>query len=305
MSGGSERSRRVTGAGVELEVIERGDPTKETILLVHGYPDSQRVWTAIANELAAEYHVVTYDVRGAGLSEAPPTRGDYALEFLSKDLEAVIDAVSPGRPVHLVGHDWGSIQSWESVTEPRFEAKLASFTSISGPCLDHVGYWAKEHRSLDPKKLRRLLRQAMKSWYIYAFHTPVAPLFWMFGNHERFAQVLAAKEGLPRDPERERTLARDGKNGIHLYRANMLQRFLRPRHRATNVPVQVIAPTKDAYVSPWLSENLERFVPNVHRREVDARHWVIVERPAEVAGWIREMARFVGGRGPAPSEARP
>ena len=54
--------------------------------------------------------------RGAGASGSPSRLEDYVLDRLVEDFIAVADAVSPDRPVHLVAHDWGSIQSWDTVT---------------------------------------------------------------------------------------------------------------------------------------------------------------------------------------------
>lgn len=97
----------VTG-GVELCVAELGDAGKPTVVLVHGYPDSKEVWSDVAVRLAEHWHVVLYDVRGHGRSTAPkPLRGGFTLEKLTDDFLAVIDTVSPDRPVHVVGHDWG------------------------------------------------------------------------------------------------------------------------------------------------------------------------------------------------------
>jgi pimeloyl-ACP methyl ester carboxylesterase len=106
------RERWVRTNGVELCVAELGDPRQPTVVLVHGYPDSKEVWSRVARRLAGRFHVVLYDVRGHGRSTAPlPLRGGFTLEKLTDDFLAVADAVSPGRPVHLVGHDWGSVQS--------------------------------------------------------------------------------------------------------------------------------------------------------------------------------------------------
>lgn len=135
--------RTVHSAGVDLAVFEQGDPAAPTVLLVHGYPDTHRVWDDVAEDLAADHHVVRYDVRGAGESSVPAGRAEYRLELLAADLFAVADAVSPDRPVHVVAHDWGSLQSWEAVTEPGAERRLASYTTMSGPCLDHMGHWIR------------------------------------------------------------------------------------------------------------------------------------------------------------------
>lgn len=171
------RERRVRTGGVELCVAELGDPGQPTVVLVHGYPDSKEVWSEIATRLADRFHVVLYDVRGHGRSTAPkPLRGGFTLEKLTDDFLAVADAVSPDRPVHLVGHDWGSVQSWEFVTVPRTEGRIASFTSMSGPSLDHLGHWiAGRLKRPTPRRVGQLLGQSAKSWYVYLLHTPACP----------------------------------------------------------------------------------------------------------------------------------
>lgn len=127
------RERTVRTGGVELCVAELGDAGRPTVVLVHGYPDSKEVWSDVAVRLAEHWHVVLYDVRGHGRSTAPkPLRGGFTLEKLTDDFLAVIDTVSPDRPVHVVGHDWGSVQSWEFVTVGRTEGRIVSFTSMSG-----------------------------------------------------------------------------------------------------------------------------------------------------------------------------
>ena len=167
--------RRIEGAGLELALTERGDAARPAVVLVHGFPDTSAVWNPVAELLADDFHVVTYDVRGAGRSDVPGRRADYALSNLVDDLAAVIDAVSPDAPVHLVAHDWGSIQAWEAVTTDRLAGRFASYTSISGPPIDHAALWARSHRSLRSGGLRPALRQAVHSWYIAFFHLPVLP----------------------------------------------------------------------------------------------------------------------------------
>jgi pimeloyl-ACP methyl ester carboxylesterase len=128
----------ISSAGVELRFVEAGDPARPTIVLVHGYPDTKELWRGVLAWLSDRYHLVAYDVRGAGGSSRPHRAAAYDLERLGDDLTAVIAAVSPGRRVHLVGHDWGAIQGWEYVTEERFGDLLSSFTAIAGPSLDQL-----------------------------------------------------------------------------------------------------------------------------------------------------------------------
>ncbi|WP_455577980.1 SDR family NAD(P)-dependent oxidoreductase [Actinomadura luteofluorescens] len=189
--------RRVRGDGVDLAVYEQGDRSRPTVLLVHGYPDTHAVWDEVAARLARRFHVVRYDVRGAGASSRPFGRRRYTFEYLMADMEAVLDATAPERKVHLVGHDWGSIQSWEAVcTMP---GRFASFTSISGPCLDHVAHWTRRNLARPtPANLRRAAGQAVRSWYIYFFQTPGLPeLLWQGRHGEAVRQGPGARRGRP------------------------------------------------------------------------------------------------------------
>src|SRR5260370_36882358 len=110
------RRTRIDAGEVKLAVTQRGDPGRPTVVCVHGYPDTQAVWDELAELLADRFHVVSYDVRGAGASTAPGGTAGYAFPFLIADLEAVITAVRPGRPVHLGGDDSGSSQSSEALS---------------------------------------------------------------------------------------------------------------------------------------------------------------------------------------------
>lgn len=134
--------RRVTSAdGTRIALYEYGEPGAPVLLCVHGYPDNATLWDPVATRLADQFHVSTYDVRGAGESDHPRGRAAYKLERLEEDFTAVLDAVAPDQPVQLLAHDWGSIQSWHFATSDRLRGRIASFVSISGPCLDHAGYF--------------------------------------------------------------------------------------------------------------------------------------------------------------------
>ncbi|KMS68098.1 short-chain dehydrogenase [Streptomyces viridochromogenes] len=295
------RERRVRTGGVELCVAELGDPGQPTVILVHGYPDSKEVWSAVAPRLAGRFHVVLYDVRGHGRSTAPkPLRGGFTLEKLTDDFLAVVDAVSPDRPVHVVGHDWGSVQAWEFATVKRTEGRIASFTSMSGPSLDHFGHWISGRlKRPTPRRIGQLLGQGAKSWYVYALHTPVLPeLAWRGPLGKTWPRILERVEKVPRGGYPTSSLPRDAAHGAWLYRDNVRARLRRPRADAyAHAPVQLITPLGDAFLSERLYDELEVWVPQLTRRTLPAKHWVPRSRPDQLAAWITEFVTSVeGGR---------
>ena len=293
--------RSVRGDGVDLAVYERGQGP--IVLLVHGYPDTHAVWDAVAERLAGRFRVVAYDVRGAGASARPRHREAYRFDHLVADMRAVLDAVSPDAPVHLAGHDWGSIQGWEAVCA--MPERFASFTSISGPCLDHAAHWTRaglRRRSGIPA----VARQILSSWYIAAFHTPVLPEFlWRSLLARRWGRLLERTEGVPAGGAHPApTLALDAAAGVNLYRANMRGRRRDPGERRTSVPTQVVVATRDAFVTPRLAAEAARpFTGDLQVRPVRASHWVPLTDPETIARLIGEHAERAGGSPatPAPS----
>ncbi|GAB2465304.1 alpha/beta hydrolase [Jatrophihabitans fulvus] len=283
MSAAASVPRRIsTPDGVTLAVYEAGDPGSPTIVAVHGYPDDHHVWDGVVDLLADSYHVVTYDVRGAGASDRPGPRSAYRSAHLTDDLLAVLDAVSPGGPVHLLAHDWGSIQSWDALADDRFVGRVTSFTSISGPSLAYAGAWAR--RGL--RHPRAATRQLAHSWYTLAFQLPGLP-------------EAAARSGVIGRLARGSSGSRaDAEHGLSLYRANLSGVATRTP-RPLELPVQVIVPQRDPYVTsamaagapqPWVADL--RVVP------VAGGHWVVRDRPDVIARLVDAFASDPQARPP-------
>jgi len=264
--------------GVRIAVHESGSPGAPVLVAVHGYPDNHHVWEGLAAALAGDFRFVSYDVRGAGDSDKPSGRAAYAMARLGDDLAAVLDLVSPDAPVHLLGHDWGSIQLWDPVSDPRFADRVATFTSISGPSLDHAGAWLRR-RGHGAASLRQLLA----STYMLAFQLPRLPEAVL-----RRASVERVAGGDFARSEADRT------NGINLYRANVVPRMLRPHPPRVRLPVLVLAPAGDPYVG--LATATQAPVPYVDDLTVEqlpGGHWVLAEQPELVAEHVR---KFVASR---------
>ncbi|MEV6880132.1 SDR family oxidoreductase [Amycolatopsis sp. NPDC051128] len=275
--------------GVRLSVDIDGRADGPTVVLVHGYPDNSSMWSGVAAELGAQHRVVTYDVRGAGRSDKPPGRASYRLDQLADDLRAVVDEVQPAGKVHLVAHDWGSVQAWHAVTGAGLRGRIASYTSISGPSLDHVGAWFREQLTRPtPKRLKNALSQFLHSWYILAFQVPLIPdLLWRTGLMSRQIQRM--------EPDAAPPEKSDGLHGLQLYRANMFTRLSRPAPRPAEIPVQVLAPTGDGYVTTPLQTEIARWVPGLRVRRIVGTHWVTRANPKVVATAAAELIEYAEG----------
>jgi pimeloyl-ACP methyl ester carboxylesterase len=275
LDGRDGRRRTVASPGAVLAVYEYGrdpGPGVPTLVLVHGYPDDHRVYLPVIRELAATHHLVAYDTRNAGQSAAGAD-ADFRLPSLVDDLFAVLAAV--GVPaVHLVGHDWGSIQCWAAVQDPRSAGMVARFTSVSGPDAGHFSRWVRS-RVGKPRRWRELLGQLGRSWYVGAFQLPVLPeLAWRSGLRRWYEKMA------------RRTVGEDPIRGLALYRA-LRSSGPRPARVRISVPVHVVVPVKDPFLSPALVDGLAEWVDMLTVTTVRAGHWWPATRPADFAALLQ------------------
>jgi pimeloyl-ACP methyl ester carboxylesterase len=286
---------------VSLAVASAGDPGRPTVVLIHGYPDTKEVWDLVMERLAPRFHVVAYDVRGAGASSAPRGPAAYDMARLGDDFAAVCAAVAPDRPVHLVGHDWGGIQGWEFVTAARFAGRIASFTSIAGPALGNA--LSAGRAALRARDLSLAFDRARRSWYIVPLCIPGGPtLMWRVAlAGGRWRQWLRVVERLRVDGGYPAaTACRDAWHGANLYRRNIPRRlWRRPPTAPAHAPVQLIVPTHDRFISPAYYDAAERVAPGLRRLEVPGSHWAPRAQPDLVARWIARFAEFAEEIGPA------
>ena len=286
------RRRTVRNGDVALAVFEAGNPSRPTLVMVHGWPDTHLMWTEVARLLADDFRLVAYDTRGQGESDEPDADAAYQLVHLARDFRAVVDAVSPDEQVHVLAHDWGSVEVWEAVTTPEHAARIASFTSISGPDLDHLGQWMREQlRRRDLGGVARVLEQAAASSYTAFFASPLAPpAFRLLATRSRWERLLHRVEGVEPSPEHHApTLVHDMVSGLRRYRANLFTRARRPQPRRTGVPVLQLVPTRDGAVRSAAVRCSEPYADRLERREVPYGHWVPLSRPHVVADAVRQF----------------
>ncbi len=186
------------GVGIEYEVTGQGQP----VVLLHGWPDSGRLWRHEVPALAAAgFQVVVPDLRGYGRSGKPEAIEAYSLPVVAGDVLAILADLNIAR-AHLVGHDWGAALAW----------RLAVLAPGS---VDHLVVLSVRH----PATFRRTLQQREKSWYMLLFQFPGIAERWLtednWANFRTWARHPDADEVIA-----ELVSADSLTPGLNWYRAN-------------------------------------------------------------------------------------
>lgn len=122
-------SRFVDVRGLRYHLVEWGDAsmateTRPTLVMMHGWMDVGASFQFVVDALDAQgdgpRHVVAPDWRGFGLSDSGAVDAYWFPDYLG-DLDALLDHVSPDRPVDLLGHSMGGnvVMSYAGVRPAR------------------------------------------------------------------------------------------------------------------------------------------------------------------------------------------
>ncbi|WP_299626891.1 alpha/beta hydrolase [uncultured Tateyamaria sp.] len=97
------RHTKVNDQSIAYQISGSGPP----VLMLHGFPQTQAMWHAIAPTLAQDFTVVTADLRGYGASSKPPRMEDMSFRPMAADQVALMAGLGFDR-FHLIGHDRGA-----------------------------------------------------------------------------------------------------------------------------------------------------------------------------------------------------
>jgi pimeloyl-ACP methyl ester carboxylesterase len=261
--------------GLQFRVQSRGDGPP--VLLLHGFPDSLELWREVAPRLSAEgYRTIAVDQRGFGETDAPQGRHRYGTDRLVQDLADLLPALAVDGPVHVVGHDWGSVMAWALAMLRPDLVRSAVAISVGHP----------------HEYLMAGLEQKRKGLYTIGWQFPGLAERWLQAND--WASMRHWLRGHPDADGRIRDLARPGRltAGLNWYRGNVLPGVLRswPECR---VPVLGLWSSRDHCLAEDQMARSGRRVTAAWRYEriEGAAHWLPLEQPRRVAelalGWFR------------------
>jgi NAD(P)-dependent dehydrogenase (short-subunit alcohol dehydrogenase family)/pimeloyl-ACP methyl ester carboxylesterase len=289
--------------GVRIAVYEEGNREGPTVVLVHGWPDSHVLWDGVVPQLAQRFRILRFDNRGVGLSSTPKPVSAYTMARYADDFAAVIAELSPGQPVHVLAHDWGSVGVWEYLRRPGAGDRVASFTSVSGPAQDQlVSYvFGGLRRPWRPKHFARAVSQALRLTYMAFFSIPVlAPLLLRLAFRSAAVRRNVVDNISVDQIHHAGNIASDAANSVKVYPANYWRsysgKFRRQGVHIVDVPVQLIVNTNDKYVRPHGYDETARWVPRLWRRDIRAGHFSPMSHPQVMAAAVHDFADLTEGK---------
>ncbi len=112
--------------GIELDVVDTGAPNGkgdgETLIFLHGFPESHRTWRHQIAHFSKSYRCIAPDQRGYRGSSKPQEVEAYTPDKLIGDVFQLADALGVGN-FTIVGHDWGGAIAWGVALGGQMNAK--------------------------------------------------------------------------------------------------------------------------------------------------------------------------------------
>lgn len=268
--------------GTELNVVRAGDPEAPvTVVLAHGYALDHRSWHKVVEQLSPEFQVIAYDHRGHGGSGGA-SKETATIDQLGEDLGELIERAVPHGQVVIAGHSMGGMAAL-AMAERR--PRLFRQRVLGNVFVSTAASGMSETTLAWPKAVGKLVRELERAFgpLVRAVREKIEPAktaglrWWLFGDQPADDDVdLTADMVWGHWPET-----------IALFRP-AVDRYDREAGLTVAQEKAVVAVVGDE----------DRLVPETDAVKfggtsvilADAGHMLPLERPAELANLIREVA---------------
>lgn len=270
------RFRRAIIDGVGIHYQEAGDPRRPTLLLLHGFPSTSRMWDRLIPSLAPHYHVIAPDYPGFGLSDTPhPSTFTYSFDNLAGVMAALLHHIGVVR-YSLIMQDYGGPIGFRmALAAPeRLEVivaqNVAAYDEALGPLWDtRKAFWTDPEPNRAALKKNLLSLEAARIRHIGASPHPefYDPNSW----HDEYAML-----NRPGMDEIQMTLFYDYRTNVAAY--SHWQAWL----RAARPPMLVVWGRYDLSFLPEGAQGFAKDNPNTETHVIDASHFPLDEAPDSV-----------------------
>lgn len=245
-----------------------GTPGKPAILFANSLGSDLRIWDGVAARLAADYFVIRYDLRGHGLSEAPPA--PYSARDLAGDAVAVLDALAI-RSAVVCGVSVGGLIA-QAVALHHPERVQALVLSDTGAKIATAEQWQQRIDKVRAEGIDSLVQMTMERWFAAGY-----------------------RERCPADVRGYSLMLRQcSAEGYIGTCAALRDGDFRTEVTKIQMPAWVICGAQDIATPPELGRELAGLIPGAKFSLIDnAAHLPCVEQSDAVADGIKQFLREV------------
>lgn len=273
--------------------------TQPPLVLCHGWMDVaasfQFMVDALSPGFCAQRCIYAFDWRGFGLSRSSPQPDHFVFADYLGDLDALLDEISPGQPVDLLGHSMGgNVVMMYAGVQPERVRRLVNLEGFGMPATTPSQAPARYRRWLDEMRAQRSGGTALRS---YASATEVARR--LRANNPRLAEDkalwLAGHWAAPDGEGRWRILGDDAHKvaSAQLFRADEMLAL----YAAITAPTLMVKAAQDTMQGYWpgrygQDEFLARIrhVPRLQLADMaDAGHMLHHDQPEALARLIEDF----------------
>jgi non-heme chloroperoxidase len=269
--------------GARLVVRELGDRRNPTVLLTHGLTNQWWLWTGVA-ELLADHHLVIPDVRGHG--ESDPGTDGMQLPALGRDVATVLRELDL-RDTTLVGYSLGGMAVLRFLVDHpgvaaervRGVALIATTAAVRGLGVRAGGAVRTSPWTVPTYRLQAKI-PALKPRYGEA---PLWTVLLGAAAYSTHADGAAVQDLMSMHAQSRSAITAAAVQA-------MAQQDVRDRLHRVTVPTTVIVGADDVTIAPGHSHVIADGIEGATLVLVDgARHGIVLERPATIAGLIRDL----------------
>jgi len=269
--------KTITIDNTKIAYYEQGKG--ETVLLLHGWPQTSYVWRKVLPELSKNYRVIAVDLPGLGNSD---TTRSYDTKNIATLLNGLTDSLQI-KKFHLVGHDIGS---WVAVAYAmHFESKLITLTVIDAgiPGLISPTVFQPEN--------------ANKIWQFYFHAVDEIPEFLTEGKEKEYLSWYFSKKSYIKTAIDETDLQiyysaykgkKKMKNGFDYYRA-FAESSTQNKSFNSTLTIPILAIGGKYAMADQVGIAMKKISTNVQTETVDfCGHYIPEEQPEKLVELIEK-----------------
>ena len=266
--------------GLNLFYREAGEPSRPTVVLLHGFPSSSHMFRELIPALATKYHVIAPDYPGFGYSDQPSaTDFAYTFDHLAAVTDDLLNSLKLERYAIYI-QDYGSpvgfrlfVKHPERISAIITQNGNAYEAGLSPAWQPFRDYWADKSPANEAKLRGFLTPDTTKFQYSAGFRNPerVSPDAW---THD---QRTLDKPG---NAEIQLALFYDYQNNLKQYEAwhAALRRF--------QPPVLAVWGKNDPFFLPAGAHAYTNDVPKAEVHLLDTGHFALEEDGGVIANYI-------------------